>query len=80
MIRHPEIRDALYENEKNKLRLEMKRERLQAANRCCALEATGYHPHQQIHICARRSGHRGGHHDYDTGFHWKWDKEEGPTK
>ena len=75
MIRHPEIRDALYENEKNKLRLEMKRERLQAANRCCALEATGYHPHQQIHICARRNGHR-----YDTGFHWKWDKEEGTTK
>lgn len=68
MIKHPEIRDALYENEKNKLRLEMKRERLQAANRCCALEATGCHPH------------RGGHHDYDTGFHWKWDKEEGTTK
>lgn len=76
MIKHPEIRDALYENEKNKLRLEMKRERLQAANRCCALEATA---HQQIHICARRSGHRGDHHDYDTGFHWKWDKEEGTT-
>ena len=74
MIRHPEIRDALYENEKNKLRLEMKRERLQAANRCCALETTGYHP--QVHICARRSGH----HDYDTGFHWKWDKEEETTK
>ena len=22
----------------------------------------------------------GYHHDYDTGFHWQWDKEEGTTK
>lgn len=68
-----------YEDRKDDLRWEMKHERLRLASRCCALETTGYHPHQQMHICARRSGHRGDHHDYDTGFHWKWDKEEGTT-
>lgn len=52
-------------------RFEEENQRLEAhmrANKCTEFITTGAHPEHDTHLCLRKKGHKGYHHDKTTGF------------